>query len=159
MGGHHQLKQYLSPVLLSEKGFHLDHTTEYILMGSSVGLAAILIVFALMKYSKNPELNEPAGAGKILANKWYIDELYDTIIVKPLLVFSTGLKNIVEKNIIDGTVNNVGKLVQYSARQIRLVQSGLVGNYIMIMVLAIVVFILMWFYDASIVKWVGKLFN
>jgi NADH-quinone oxidoreductase subunit L len=112
-----------------------------------------------MKYSKNPELNEPAGAGKILANKWYIDELYDTIIVKPLLVFSTGLKNIVEKNIIDGTVNNVGKLVQYSARQIRLVQSGLVGNYIMIMVLAIVVFILMWFYDASIVKWVGKLFN
>ncbi len=159
LGGHHQLQQYLSPVLLSEKAFHLDHTTEYILMGSSVGLAVILIVFALMKYSKNPELNEPAGAGKILANKWYIDELYDTIIVKPLLAFSTGLKNIVEKNIIDGTVNNVGKLVQYSARQIRLVQSGLVGNYIMIMVLAIVVFVLTWFYDASIVKWFGKLFN
>lgn len=159
LGGHHQLQQYLSPVLLSEKGFHLDHTTEFILMGSSVGLAVLLIVFALTKYSKNPELNEPSGAGKILANKWYIDELYDTIIVKPILAIAAFLKSFIEKNIIDGTVNNVGKLVQYSARQIRLVQSGLVGNYIMIMVLAIVVFILIWFYDASIVKLVGKLFN
>lgn len=159
LGGHHQLQQYLSPVLLSEKAFHLDHTTEYILMGSSVGLTVILIAFAITKYSKNPELNEPAGAGKILANKWYIDELYDTIIVKPILAIAAFLKSFIEKNIIDGTVNNVGKLVQYSARQIRLVQSGLVGNYIMIMVLAIVVFILIWFYDASIVKLVGKLFN
>jgi NADH-quinone oxidoreductase subunit L len=73
--------------------------------------------------------------------------------------FANILKNIIEKNIIDGSVNGVGKLVQYSARQIRLVQSGLIGNYIMIMVLAIVVFVLLWFYDISIVRWVGKLFN
>jgi len=159
LGGHHELHGFLSPVLLSEKTPHIEHSTEYALMAGSVAIAAIAILFAINKYSKKPELNEPTGAGKVLANKWYIDELYDTIIVKPFMSFANILKNIIEKNIIDGSVNGVGKLVQYSARQIRLVQSGLIGNYIMIMVLAIVVFVLLWFYDISIVRWVGKLFN
>ena len=159
LGGHHELHGFLSPVLLSEKTPHIEHNTEYALMAGSVAIAAIAILFAINKYSKKPELNEPTGAGKVLANKWYVDELYDTIIVKPLMSFANILKNIIEKNIIDGSVNGVGKLVQYSARQIRLVQSGLIGNYIMIMVLAIVVFVLLWFYDISIVRWVGKLFN
>ena len=159
LGGSHQLHHFLSPVLVTEKAHEIEHSTEFGLMAASVIIAALAIVFAIIRFSKNPELNDAEGAGKILANKWYIDELYDTIIVKPLLAIASFFKNIVEKKIIDGSVNNVGKLVNYSARQLRLVQSGQVGNYIMIMILSIVVFVLLWFYDASILKLAGKLFH
>ena len=159
LGGHHELHHFLSPVLVTEKAHEIEHNKEFGLMAASVIIAALAIVFAILKFSKKPELNDAEGAGKILANKWYIDELYDAIVVKPLLAIASFLKNIVEKKIIDGSVNNVGKLVNYSARQLRLVQSGQVGNYIMVMILSIVVFILLWFYDASILKLAGKLFH
>ncbi len=157
--GHHELNSFLSPVLVSENKHHLEHSTEYLLMGISVAIATIAIIFAINKFSKKPQLNDAEGFGKVLENKWYIDELYDTIIAKPLLSFSQFLKNVMEKKIIDGSVNNVGKFVNYSARQLRLVQSGQVANYIMIMILAIVVFILFWYYDSSILKLAGKLFH
>ncbi len=158
LGGGHQLQQYLSPVLTTEKSFHIEHSTEYMLMAATTVLALIAILFAMNKFSKKPELDEATGLGKTLANKWYIDELYDTIIVKPVLSLGSFLKNIIEKSGIDGIVNNVGTFVQYASRQLRLVQNGQVASYIMIMVLAIVVFVLLWFYDSSILKLVGKLF-
>jgi NADH-quinone oxidoreductase subunit L len=159
LGGHHELHHFLAPVLVTEKTHEIEHNTEFGLMAASVIIASLAIVFAITKFSKKPELNEAEGLGKVLSNKWYIDELYDTIIVKPLLAVSTFFKNIIERKVIDDSVNNVGKLVNYSSRQLRLLQSGQVGNYIMIMVLSIVVFILFWFYDTSIIRLVGKLFN
>ncbi len=159
LGGHHELHHFLAPVLVTEQAHTIEHSTEFALMAASVIIAALAIVFAILRFSKKPELKDAEGVSKVLANKWYIDELYETIVVKPLLAIAAFLKNIVEKKIIDGSVNNVGKLVNYSARQLRLVQSGQVGNYIMVMILSIVVFILLWFYDASILKLAGKLFH
>jgi NADH-quinone oxidoreductase subunit L len=159
LGGHHELHHFLASVLVTEQAHTIEHNTEFAIMAASVIIAALAIVFAILKFSKKPELKDAEGLNKVLANKWYIDELYDTIVVKPLVAIASFLKNIVEKKIIDGSVNNVGKLVNYSARQLRLVQSGQVGNYIMAMILSIVVFILLWFYDASILKLAGKLFH
>jgi NADH-quinone oxidoreductase subunit L len=158
LGGGHALHHYLAPVLSSEKTHHIEHSTEYALMGGSVALAAIAILVAISKYSKKPELGEPAGFGKVLADKWYVDELYNAAIVNPLNALAGFLKNVVEKSGIDGIVNGIGKLVQYSARQLRLLQSGQVGNYILMMVLAIVIFVLFWFYDRSILKLVDNIF-
>jgi hypothetical protein len=56
-------------------------------------------------------------------------------------------KTCIEKSGIDGLVNGVGRMVSYGSRQLRLLQSGQVGNYILIMVLAMVVFFLIWFND------------
>ena len=67
-------------------------------------------------------------------------------------------KNIIEKSGIDGAVNGVGKLVGYGSRQLRLLQSGQVGNYILVMVMAMVVFILVWFNDATIMRFFSKIF-
>lgn len=158
LGGHHQLHHFLSPVLTTEKAHTIDHNTEWMLMGISVGIAAIAILIATNWFSKKPEMNEASGMGKLLANKWYVDELYDSIIVKPLHAFGGLLKNAIEKSAIDGLVNGVGKFVHYSSRQIRLLQSGLIGNYILATVLAMIMFILVWFYDFSIMKLINKIF-
>jgi NADH-quinone oxidoreductase subunit L len=158
LGGSHSLHQFLSPVLVSEKSHHIEHSTEYRLMAISVGIAAITIFFAVNKFSKKPELNEAEGLGKVLANKWYIDELYDSAIVKPLGSLSTFFKNIIEKRGIDGVVNGIGKFIQYSSRQVRLVQSGHVGNYVLLMITAFVVIIFVWINDGHIVKFISKIF-
>jgi NADH-quinone oxidoreductase subunit L len=68
------------------------------------------------------------------------------------------LKNIVEKSGIDGAVNGVGKLVAYSSRQLRLIQSGQVASYLLIMILSMVVFFIVWFNDITIMRFLGKIF-
>ena len=158
LGGHHELKSFLSPVIITEAEHHIEHSTEYMLMGISVAIAAIAIIFAINKFSKNPELEEATGFGKVLSNKWYIDELYDTVFVRTTIAKGNFLKNIIEKNIIDGAVNGVGKLVNYSSRQLRLIQSGLVSGYILFMVLAIIVVVLIWVNDGYIYNFFSKLF-
>jgi NADH-quinone oxidoreductase subunit L len=158
MGGHHELHHFLSPIFTSEKAHHIDHNTEWMLMGVSVAIAAIAILFAVNKFSKKPEMQDAEGLGKVLANKWYVDEFYDMIIVKPLEALATFFKNIIEKSGIDGAVNGIGKFVQYSSRQVRLLQSGQVGSYILFMVLAFALIILIWVNDGHIYRFLTKIF-
>jgi NADH-quinone oxidoreductase subunit L len=150
--GNEALHHFLSPVLISEEVHELTHQTEYLLMGISVAIATIAIIIAINKFSKKPDLADASGFGKVLENKWYIDELYNAIVVNPLNNLATFLKNVVEKSGIDGAVNGIGRLVTYSSRQLRLIQSGQVGGYILFMVLAIVVIVLIWVNDGFIYK-------
>ena len=126
-------------------------------MGVSVTIAVVALLIALSIYRKKADGEPQTALGKFLYNKWYIDELYETIILNPLNKFAGFLKEVVEKNIIDGAVNGTGKLVQYSARQIRLLQSGQVGYYILFMVLSMVLLFIFWFNDMTILKFFYKL--
>ncbi len=156
----HALEHFLSPIIVKgADAHHLEHSTEYMLMGVSVGLALIAIFYAWIKFSKHPEIGEPSGTGKVLANKWYIDELYDSILAKPLLALGRVLNNVIEKSGIDGLVNGVGKSVQYAGSKIRLLQSGQVGNYILMMVLSVVLMILMIFYGHNMTPLIDKIFR
>jgi NADH-quinone oxidoreductase subunit L len=64
--------------------------------------------------------------------------LYNALFVKPLQIFSNLLRKI-DRSAIDGIVNGVGKSVNYGSRQIRLLQSGQVGAYILLMVIGMLV--------------------
>jgi NADH-quinone oxidoreductase subunit L len=75
-----------------------------------------------------------------------------------LNVLAGFLKNIVEKSGIDGVVNGVGKFVNYSSRQLRLIQSGQVGNYILFMVLSIAVLFLVFWNQDVILAFLQKTF-
>jgi NADH-quinone oxidoreductase subunit L len=115
----------------------LSAGTEWALMGISVAVALIGTIWAWARFSRRPELEEPSGFGKVLANKWYVDELYNAIIVRPLDLFSQFLV-FFDKYVIDWIVNGVGRLVRYGSRQIRLLQSGQVGGYVLLMVVGII---------------------
>lgn len=138
LGGHHELAAFLSPVVKTAE-HHLTHNTEYILMGLSTVLVIVSILFAWSKYKNYKEEAAPTGFGKVLQNKWYVDELYQSIIVKPLMSLSAFFNNIIEKKGIDGLVNGVGKAVHYGSRQLRLLQSGQVGLYVLLMVIGMLV--------------------
>ncbi|HYK44598.1 MAG TPA: NADH-quinone oxidoreductase subunit L [Parafilimonas sp.] len=158
-GGEEQLSKFLSPVVPGgAQGHVLSSRTEFSLMAVSVVVAVIAIFFAVRKYTKKPEIGEPQGFGKVLADKWYIDELYDAIIVNPLHSIAGFFKNVVEKSGIDGFVNGVGTFIQYSSRRIRLVQNGRVGTYILLMVFSILLLWLVFWWEAQIILFFQKIF-
>lgn len=146
LGGHHELAAFLQPAVGTAE-HHLDHNTEYMLMGLSTGLVLISIVFAWSRFKNYKEEGEATGFGKVLQNKWYVDELYNAIIVNPLKAISSFFSNLLEKKGIDGIVNGVGKAVNYGSRQLRWLQSGQVGAYVLLMVIGmLVLFIVQLFY-------------
>ena len=141
----HMLSNFLSPVVASVKpahpAIHLSHTSELALMGGVLVLILVMIVLASKKFSKeNIDTSAPSGFSAVLFNKWYVDEIYEAIVVKPINWISSFLSRVVDNRLIDGLVNGVGKGVQFSARQLRLLQSGQVGSYILIMMIAIILF-------------------
>ena len=80
-----------------------------------------------------------------IADKGY-DLSVDTIIVKPLYGFGRFLNKQIEKNVIDWIVNGSGRLIQYGSRQMRWMQSGQVGSYVLLMVLGMLMFFVVQFF-------------
>ncbi|MCC8425290.1 NADH-quinone oxidoreductase subunit L [Mucilaginibacter sp. UR6-11] len=151
MGGHHELGAYLAPVFEASHKILGEHElsagTEWALMGTSVLGALIAMVYAYIKYVKNARVPvEDAGERSILTslsyNKFYIDEIYDFLIRKPLDALSGFFYNVVERLGIDGLVNGIGKGTIESSKGLRLLQTGNVGFYIFMMVAGIVAILL-----------------
>ena len=141
------LGDFLSPVFADSNKLLIPGTTspqlEIILMAVSSVLILFVCIWAWKKYKNYQEGTEEAGAfTKAIENKFYVDEIYDRIIVKPLKGFSRVLSNVVEKSGIDALVNGVGKSINYSSRQIRLLQSGFVGSYILLMVVGLLLLLI-----------------
>ena len=157
MGGHHWLSHQLTPIVGVTKEAALSHSTEWALMGASVSIAVIALFIAVNRYKRQADGEPNTALGKFLYNKWYVDELYNNAIIQPLNKFAGFLKETIEKNIIDGAVNGTGKVVQYSARKIRLIQNGQVGYYILFIVLGIILLFLFWFNDITINRFFNNL--
>lgn len=134
------IEHFLHPVFASgaPAAGSIPASTEWMLMGVSTVLVIIVVLYAWPRFSKRPELGEPTGFGKWMADKFYVDEIYNTIIVRPLNALADFFNRVIEKNVIDGIVNGTGRLVQYSSRQLRYLQSGQVGGYVLLMVIGII---------------------
>ena len=142
--GGEKLAAYLAPVVPTAH-YEISHSTEMLLMGITTVIAIAAIVMAWMRYRTYKPERETAF-GKVLENKWYVDELYDAIIVKPVKGLGSFANQFIEKSGIDAIVNGVGRLVSYSSRQLRWLQSGQVGNYILLMVVSMLVFFVLQFF-------------
>jgi NADH-quinone oxidoreductase subunit L len=148
MSATHKFSAYLgyvtegSKVILGE-GHEPSHSTEWMLIALATVLALVSIGYAYQKYIKKEEQPDDeatlTGFQKWASNKFYIDEFYDKVIVKPMLVMSDLFMVLVDKLIIDLVVNAVAWMVSFSGRMLRLVQTGNTGFYIFAMVLSMVV--------------------
>jgi NADH-quinone oxidoreductase subunit L len=145
MKGGDKITEFLSPVIPATIGETVSHSTELLLMALSAVLVVLVIVFAWFRF-RNYHAREEKGLGKFLENKWYVDELYEKIIVSPLNKLGVFFNSVFERSVIDSIVNGVGKAVNYSSRQLRLLQSGQIGSYILLMVLSmLLIFVLQFF--------------
>jgi NADH-quinone oxidoreductase subunit L len=143
---HHNLES----VILRPDPSILGHETEWTLMILAVVAAASVIYFAYLVYIKNRVLpvnkeEQLKPWQRIIYNKYYVDEIYDFLIRKPLDVLSTGFHKFIDSQIIDGMVNGVGSFVKSAGSVIRLAQSGNISFYITGMVMGVVLIILLTF--------------
>ncbi|HCX58480.1 NADH-quinone oxidoreductase subunit L [Sphingobacterium multivorum] len=148
LGGNHWLEDFLAPVFSDGKAIipathHLEHSTEYLLMAVSVVGVLIMVALAFNKYVKRQQLPEAAeGTRSFLANlsynKFYVDELYDSIIVRPINWLSAFFGNVVDQRGIDGVVNGAGKATFDTGKVLRLLQNGNVGFYLLMMVIGVI---------------------
>jgi NADH-quinone oxidoreductase subunit L len=123
-------------------GAHHDPALELTLMAASVAVALVGIALAWLFYIKNPGLARGVGEKlrfvyRTLLNKWYIDGVYDTLVVRPLMAFSNFLWRVWDVLVIDGLVNAVGAIVAGTGAVLRLFQSGYVGTYAFFLVLGV----------------------
>lgn len=142
--GGERLTAFLSAVVPSGE-VPVEHSTEWMLMGLTTVVALIAIGIAWSRYKTYSEEKETAVA-KVLENKWYVDELYNGLIVQPLNKFGAFVNRFIERDTIDGLVNGVGKAVNYGSRQLRWLQSGQVGNYVLLMVVSMVLLFVLQFF-------------
>ena len=138
---HHALRDYLgmngavvNAQELMERVESLGHSKEWMLIGISVAVAVIASI-AGWAANRKPVFAENKGIALAMEKKWWIDELYDAVVVRPLMALSNVFDKAVEQKGIDASVNGVGRFVRWSSDRVRLVQSGQVGYYIFIMVL------------------------
>ena len=66
---------------------------------------------------------------KLLLNKYYVDEIYDVLFVKPTKIISIQLWKRVDSLMIDGSVNGIARLVGWFSNVFRLLQTGYIRNY------------------------------
>ncbi len=81
------------------------------------------------------------GLYLFLFEKWRWDELYNRIIVQPLMSFSNFLWRVVDVGIIDGIVNGVAGGIGAISQRLRHVQTGLVANYALAIALGMVIIV------------------
>lgn len=120
--------------------------TEMILLIVTLAIIAIVSGFSYHKYVKlktTAQITENLiGWQKISAKAAYVNELYNEIIVNPILNLGRFLKNIVDKYFINGIVEGAGKLIQGCGNILRLVQNGNVEFYVFAMSVGIFILLL-----------------
>jgi NADH-quinone oxidoreductase subunit L len=144
--------RFLAPILPRIPGVAehapLPHSTEWILMGVSVAVAATGLFVAWKWYAKE-DARVPAriaaafpGLYSLMADKFRIDELYDFLFVKPFYWLARTLWKVVDVLIIDGILNAAAFLVELAGDLLRFLQTGNVRNYALSFLLGLVALLL-----------------
>jgi NADH-quinone oxidoreductase subunit L len=136
--GNH-FENFLAPVfssgLVSETVETAGRWTEILLMAVSVGLAFLGWWLAYVLYYKRPELPQEiadalGGLYETVVHKYYVDEIYAALFVRPLIDGSTRiLWQDVDRKIIDAAVNDAGEAANHVSDEVRHMQSGNIRSY------------------------------
>jgi len=154
MGGHNEIEHFLAPVMqsgpsvsgeaVSDKDATTSHageatpeksSEEWLLAGTSIVAAFVGLFFAYLLYYKRPELpdritSKMHGIYMMVLHKYYVDEGYGAIFIKPLLALSTVvLWRGVDQGVIDGLVNGAGAASRGVGHELRQMQSGNIRSY------------------------------
>ena len=152
---------HASERMLAEHGHHTSfaevlhqaqHTShniwlEITLMLFSIGVALAGIATAWFFYIKKPELPGKLAKGQwgfdLVQNKYYIDELIDEALVKPIIKGSDLLWRQADARGVDGVVNGVAQTIGLFSKIARSFQSGFVRNYAMFMVVGFIILLIL----------------
>ena len=130
--------RFLAPVFPVEAAAH-----DLLVPALSVVAAVAGVLLAWIMYGRRPvraeEIGEPRNAlHALLLNKYYVDEIYDALIVMPIYRLCQWCALTFDLGVIDGAVNGVGRAVVTWAQGLRRLQTGFVMNYALTMLVGAV---------------------
>ena len=151
--GSEKLNAFLAPVFadasvfIHHRYYFSDAYNEILIMAVPLVFSAIMIIIAFQRFYIDKKLLDDTIVKKnfflnLVCRKFYMDEIYDFLFVRPLLWLSKIFHDLVELKIIDRSVNGIGTLVVRTGNTIRYIQTGHVGFYLFIMVLGIIAILL-----------------
>jgi NADH-quinone oxidoreductase subunit L len=129
-----RIGQFLSPVV-GHLSTPVSHNDEIFVMGLSVLAALIGIVAAFIMYIKMTKLPEKLASSfkilyTVLYNKYWFDEIYSFVIIKPTIWFSRYIVfAFTDKHIIDGIVNGIARKITSISQEVRQIQTGFTSFY------------------------------
>ena len=138
LGGSNRFGHFLDPVLnpaASAVVHEASNATELALMGISIVAVAAGWFAAYLMYVRKPELpgklaKQFSGVYSLVLNKYWIDELYTAVVVRPLTVFARiGLWWTVDKGLVDGSAYAAAGGAMGLAAIVRRLQSGNIRSY------------------------------
>jgi NADH-quinone oxidoreductase subunit L len=146
--GHHQTYFWNGAIFTSEANQvleHAHHVPSWVpLAPTVVGLSGIALAYVMYMFApKLPAMlaNALPGVHRFLLNKWYFDELYDAIFVRPAMHLARVFWKTGDTRIIDGMPNGAASLaVGVAGGAVRL-QSGRVASYAFTMIIGLVLFV------------------
>ena len=145
------LDEWLEPVfknannLLAVSKPATEHSIgiEILLVFVSVAIAVSAIIFSFRKYSQQEKFKTAKGFGKLVENKYYVDEAYDLVVVNPVQKTSDKfLWKIFDMKIIDGAVNGIAVYLSKLSFDWRKLQTGIVQDYATLTIAGIILIIL-----------------
>jgi NADH-quinone oxidoreductase subunit L len=134
LGGNNWIAHFFEPVL-GHPHIEGTHSEEFMVMGISVLVALTGIFLSWVFYSLKPEIPITLatlfkGLYKVLWNKYYVDELYDFIVVRPAKWIANNIMvTITDGKIIEGIVNGVPEAIRNLGDRLRKLQSGFLQHY------------------------------
>ena len=136
LGGGEWFARFLEPSFAPQ---HVEEAAEHgleltlMLVSSLVAVAGIGIAFYFFlanRLAADRMADRLTGVRVLLLNKYYVDEIYDSVIVQPIRIVSESvLWKAIDVRVIDGAVNGVGESVGGLAEVLRRVQTGSVRSY------------------------------
>ena len=151
--GSNWLNHFLEPILVTKHAHHALGTQEYMLMAVALVGAIIGIVWAYSKYIKQAfvpkEDSAITGFSKTIYNKYYVDEFYTFLIVKPL----NGLSNFFRKTLepaLGKVVYGFGSVANGLSNQGRKIHTGSIGLYLFAFVIGVCAIIIYLFLAQNI---------
>ncbi|MFZ4581597.1 MAG: NADH-quinone oxidoreductase subunit L [Paludibacter sp.] len=135
---------FLAPIfananaLIPASEHELSHTAELMILIFPLLIIGLLIYLSYKSFVTDKELVEAKGIQQLVANKFYIDEIYDFCFVKPLSNLSVFLRETIDQTIINRAVNSIGNSTLFVGKKLRLLQTGNVGYYLFFMVFSII---------------------
>jgi len=135
---------FLSPVfektnaLLPAAEHTLSQQTEWIILILPLLIIAVLIYLIYKHFVNNSELEEAKGIEILPARKFYFDEIYEYCLIKPTEKISVFLRETIDQTIINQFVNSIGNGTLFIGKKLRLIQTGNVGFYLIMMVFSII---------------------
>jgi NADH-quinone oxidoreductase subunit L len=140
---HNLVQNVVASAAIDEHHLHTLHTIMYGVTAAVLAIAAYAYVRYVAQNTVPSSDAHMVGLEKVVYNKYYIDEFYESAITKPLNRISSFFSHWIENNIIDRFVNGIGEGVNTLSGQLRQLQTGNTGFYILAMVIGIVVMFVM----------------